>query len=50
MLVAAVRGYAGCEVLAAANWILLRDDQVGCLFLGPIDAAERRLRMAGSSR
>ncbi len=50
MLVAAVRGYAGCEVLAASNWILVRDDQVGCLFLGPIDAAEHRLRMAGSSR
>jgi len=50
MLVAAVRGYAGCEVLAASNWILVRDDQVGCLFLGPIDAAERRLGMAGSSR
>ena len=50
MLVAAVRGYAGCEVLAASNWILARDDQVGCLFLGPIDAAEGRLRMAGSSK
>ncbi len=50
MLVAAVRGYAGCEVLAASNWILVRDDQVGCLFLGPIDAAEHRLRMAGSSK
>ncbi len=50
MLVAAVRGYAGCEVLAASNWILARDDQVGCLFLGPIDAAESRLRMAGTGR
>ncbi len=47
MLVAALRGYGGCEVLAASNWILVRDDQIGCLFLGPIDAAERRLRMAG---
>ncbi len=43
MLVAAVRGYAGCEVLAASNWLLGRDDQVGCLFLSPIDDAERRL-------
>jgi hypothetical protein len=44
MLAAALRGYAGCEVLAISNWILLRDDQVGCLVLGPIDSAERRLR------
>jgi hypothetical protein len=44
MLVAAVRGYAGCEVLAASNWILGRDDQVGCLVLSPIDGAERQLR------
>lgn len=42
MLVAALRGYSGCEVLAISNWILRRDDQVGCLVLGPIDAAERR--------
>jgi hypothetical protein len=44
MLVAAIRGYAGCEVLAISNWMLTRDDQVGCLVLSPIDAAERRLR------
>jgi hypothetical protein len=44
MLVAALRGYAGCEVLAISNWILRRDDQVGCLVLGPIDSAEQRLR------
>ena len=44
MLVAALRGYSGCEVLAISNWILIRDDQVGCMVLGPIDAAERRLR------
>ncbi len=43
MLVAALRGYAGCEVLAISNWILGRDDQVGCLVLGPLDHAERRL-------
>ena len=43
MLLAAVRGYAGCEVLAISNWILARDDQVGCLVLGPVDYAEHRL-------
>src|SRR5258708_11116690 len=28
MLVAALRGYSGCEVTAISNWILGRDDQV----------------------
>jgi hypothetical protein len=31
MLLAAVRGYAGCEVLAVSNWLLGRDDQIGCM-------------------
>ena len=43
MLLAAMRGYGGCEVLAVSNWLLRRDDQVGCLVLSPIDHAERRL-------
>lgn len=43
MLVAAIRGYAGCESLAISNWILKRDDQLGCLVFSPIDIAERRL-------
>jgi hypothetical protein len=42
MLLAAARGYAGCEVLAASNWLLRRDDQIGCLVLSPIDQMERR--------
>ena len=37
MLLAAVRGYAGCEVLAVSNWLLGRDDQLGCLVLSPLD-------------
>jgi hypothetical protein len=41
MLVAAARGYAGCEVLAVSNWVLARDDQVGCLVFAPVDRAER---------
>lgn len=40
MLVAAARGYAGCEVLALSNWVLGRDDQVGCVVFAPIDHAE----------
>jgi hypothetical protein len=47
MLLAALRGYSGCEVTAISNWILGRDDQVGCLVLSPVDDLERRLR--GSS-
>ena len=44
MLLAAVRGYAGCEVLAVSNWLLRRDDQIGCLVLSPIDQWEHRIR------
>jgi hypothetical protein len=48
MLLAALRGYSGCEVMAISNWILGRDDQVGCLVLSPVDVLERRLK--GSSQ
>ena len=44
MWLAAIRGYGGCELLAVSNWVLHRDDQLGCLVLSPIDAAERNLR------
>jgi hypothetical protein len=44
MLLAALRGYAGCEVLAVSNWLLRRDDQVGCVVFSPIDQLERHLR------
>lgn len=42
MLLAAARGYAGCEVLAISNWLLRRNDQVGCVVFSPIDVAEAR--------
>jgi hypothetical protein len=42
MLLAAARGYAGCEVLAVSNALLRRDDQIGCAPFWPIDAAETR--------
>jgi hypothetical protein len=42
MLVAAVRGDAGCEVLAVSNWLLRRDDQIGCAPFWPLDAVEAR--------
>jgi hypothetical protein len=44
MLVAAVRGYGGCESLAVSNLLLRRDDQVGCLLFSPIDKLESRPR------
>jgi len=48
MLLAAVRGYGGGEVLAVSNWLLGRDDQVGCLIFSPLDALESRL--SGTAR
>lgn len=42
MLLAAAKGYAGCEITAISNWILGRDDQVGCVIFSPIDAIEAR--------
>ncbi len=49
MLLAALRGYGGCEVLAISNWVLRRDDQVGCFVLGPVDNMERRMRPKSGS-
>ncbi|MEU0094858.1 hypothetical protein [Kribbella sp. NPDC006257] len=42
MLLAAIRGYAGCEALAISNWLLRRDDHIGCLVFSPIDQLEHR--------
>ena len=42
MLLASARGYAGCEILAISNWLLRRDDQVGCIVFAPVDYAESR--------
>lgn len=44
MLIAATRGYAGCEVLALSNWLLGRDDQVGCMLFAPVDYLSGRRR------
>ncbi len=43
LLLAAARGYAGCESLAITNWLLRRDDQVGCVVFSPVDAIEARM-------
>jgi hypothetical protein len=44
MLLAAARGYGGCEVLAISNMITGRRDQVGCILYTPIDSAEAKRR------
>jgi hypothetical protein len=40
MLLAAARGYAGCEVLAISNWLLSRDDQIDCVMFAPVNQLE----------
>jgi hypothetical protein len=42
LLLAAARGYGGCESLAISNWLLRRDDQVGCMLFSPLDRLEAR--------
>ena len=42
MVLAALRSYAGCEMLAFSNWLLHRRDQLACAIFTPIDSLERR--------
>jgi len=42
MILAALRGDAGCEILAVSNWLLHRHDQIACALFFPIDALERQ--------
>jgi hypothetical protein len=42
MLLAALRGTRACELLTISNWVLGRDDQVGCPVLTPLDNLEVR--------
>jgi small multidrug resistance pump len=41
-LLAALRGYAGCELLALSNWLLRRCDQIACAVWTPLDSLEQR--------
>ena len=50
LLVAAWRGQPGCEITVLPNWILRRDDQVGCPLFAPIDALEARQRTRRASQ
>jgi hypothetical protein len=47
LLVAAWRGQPGCEGTVVSNWVLGRDDQLGCPVFSPIDEAEARLAARG---
>ena len=40
ILLAVVKGYAGCEILALSNFLRRRDDQIACAVFSPIDALE----------
>ena len=40
LLLAALRGSAGCEFLALSNWLLRRSDQLACAVFTPIDSLE----------
>jgi len=40
VLLAVVKGYAGCEILALSNFLRRRDDQLACAVFSPIDAIE----------
>jgi hypothetical protein len=42
VIAAAWRAQPGCEATVISNWILRRDDQIGCPVFSPIDQAEAR--------
>lgn len=42
MMLAAYRGDAGCEMLTISNWLLRRNDHVGCVLFDSLDQVERR--------
>ncbi len=42
MFLAAWRGYPGCEMMAISNFVLRRQDELGCPWFWPIDTLESR--------
>lgn len=51
ILIAVARGQAGCEGTVLSNWVLHRNDQIGCPAFTPIDLAEARFRRShGAAR
>ncbi len=43
-ILAATRGYAGCELFAVSNWLRQRNDQIGCPVHSPIDALQAQVK------
>lgn len=46
LLLAAWRALPGCEATVISNWVLHRDDQIGCPLFSPIDHAEQHHRQS----
>lgn len=44
LVLAAASGSGGCEVLAFSNWVLRREDEMGCALFEPVDRLEGRSR------
>lgn len=44
VILAVVKGYAGCEIFALSNVLRRRDDQIACAVFSPIDALESGAR------
>jgi hypothetical protein len=42
LVIAAWRGQPDCEVTVVSNWVLRRNDQIGCPMFSPIDRIETR--------
>lgn len=40
MVLTALLGYAGCELLTPSNWLLRRHDQLACAVFAPFDALD----------
>jgi hypothetical protein len=41
LVLAGLRGSAGCELLVLSNWLLRRNDQIACAVFSPIDSLDR---------
>jgi hypothetical protein len=50
MFVAAWRAQPGCEATVLSNWIMRRDDQIGCPTFAPIDELEAALTARSRAR
>ncbi len=42
LVLTALGGYAGCEILTPSNWLLGRHDQIACAVFAPLDALDQR--------